>query len=433
MPRLPLSRIRVLDLTLIWAGPYAVMQLADLGAEIIRVESCQHHVTNTRGFVPVPTKEMAPKLGYLAGLYADLDPGERPWNRFAMFNGIGRNKMSMTVDMARPEGRAIVHELVRVCDVLIENNTVGLLDRFDLDWPTVRRLNPAMVYVTMPIHGLTGPYADYLGFGPNGEALSGILALRSYENDTYMTAGQGNHMDAVSGIIGAYATLAGLRQRDLTGRGCLIEVAQVEHLISQIGGPIMDAAMNARAQAPTGNRDPVRAPQGFYRCQGEDRWVAISVGTDAEWAGLCQAIGSPELARDPRYADHLARRREHDAIDQLITAWTETQDAREAMMTLQRHGVPAALAASDRDAYEDPQLEARGFFHWMEQRDCGRHRYPGHSYMLSKTPLRFDLPPPLLGEHNPYVYRELLAKSPAEVQRLTEQGHIGDRYTPDVR
>lgn len=432
MRRLPLSRIRVLDLTLIWAGPYAVMQLADLGAEIIRVESCQHHITNTRGFVPAPTKDMVPKLGYLAGLYVDLDPGERPWNRFAMFNGIGRNKMSMTVDMARPEGRAIVHELVSLCDVLIENNTVGLLDRFGLDYPTVRRLNPTLVYVTMPIHGLSGPYVDYLGFGPNGEALSGILSLRSYEGDTYMTAGQGNHMDAVSGIIAAYAAIVGLRRRDLTGRGAFIEVAQVEHLVNQIGGPMMDAAMNRRAQGPTGNRDPVRAPQGVYRCKGSDRWIALSIGTDDEWANLCRAIGRPEMANNPTYAGNLARRRRHDAIDALITAWTSTQEARVAMETLQRHGVPAGMCADDRDAYEDPHLNDRGFFHWIEQRDCGRHRYPGHSYKLSKTPLRFDLPPPLLGEHNDYVYRHLLGKPEPEIQRLTELGHIGDRYAPNI-
>ena len=171
---LPLSHIRVLDLTLIWAGPYAVTHLGDLGAEIIRVESLQHHITNTRGFVPWPkTKEEVLSLGYLGGMYADQDPGARPWNKHGMFNALGRNKKSMTVDMTRPDGVEIVHDLVKVCDVLVENNTVGLLERFGLDWETVHRINPAMVYVTMPIHGLSGPYHDYMGFGPNGEAIAG--------------------------------------------------------------------------------------------------------------------------------------------------------------------------------------------------------------------------------------------------------------------
>ncbi|MEE9284512.1 MAG: CoA transferase [Dehalococcoidia bacterium] len=433
MDRLPLSRIRVLDLTLIWAGPYAVMQLADLGAEIIRVESCQHHITNTRGFVPVPTKDMVESLGYLAGMYVDMDPGPRPWNRFGMFNALGRNKLSMTVDMNRPDGRAIVHELVKVCDVFIENNSLGLMRRFGLDYETVRAINPTMVYVTMPLQGLYGPYADYIGFGPNGEAMSGILSLRGYEGDDPSTAGQGNHMDAVSGIAAAYATVMALYQRDRTGRGQFVEVSQVEHLVNQIGGPLMDAAMNGRVQTPTGNRDPVRAPQGTYRCRGEDRWVAISVGTDEEWAGLCRAIGKPALAQAPSYAGNLARRRRHDEIDALITEWSSTQDAREAMALLQRHGVPAGMVADDRDAHEDPQLAQRGFFHEMRQADCGVHRYPGHSYQLSETPLRFDSPPPLLGQHNDYVYRELLGRSDAEIQRLTVLGHIGDGYVPGVK
>ncbi|MCH8192059.1 MAG: CoA transferase [Chloroflexi bacterium] len=430
MSRLPLSRIRVLDLTLIWAGPYAVMQLADLGAEIIRVESCQHHITNTRGFVPAPTKEIVESLGYLAGMYVDMDPGERPWNRFGFFNALGRNKLSMTTDMTRPEGLETVLELVKVCDVFIENNSLGLMKRFGLDYETVRRINPAIVYVTMPLHGLDGPYADYIGFGPNGEAMSGILSLRGYEGEDVTTAGQGNHMDAVSGIVAAYATMMALYQRDRTGRGQFVEVSQVEHLINQIGGPLMDAAMNGRVQAPTENRDPVRAPQGTYRCQGEDRWIAISVGTDEEWAGLCRVVGKSELADDASYAGNLARRRRHDEIDALITGWTSTQDARAAMGLLQQHGVPAGMVADDRDALEDPQLAQRGFFHEMRQADCGVHRYPGHSYQASETPLRFDLPPPLLGEHNDYVYRELLGRDEDEIRRLTELGHIGDRYVP---
>ena len=431
MRRLPLSRIRVLDLTLIWAGPYAVMTLGDLGAEIIRVESLQHHITNTRGFIPWPKskEEVAPNVrGYVDG-----EPGKRPWNRYAIFNSLGRNKLSMTADMTRREGREVLHELVKVCDILIENNSRGLLDTFSLDYATVNKINPTMIYITMPLFGLSGPYTNYMGFGSNGEAVSGVLSLRGHDPEDRMRMGGTNHMDLTSGIAAAYAALLGLYERDRSGKGRFIEVSQVEHLVHQIGGPMMDAAMNGRARAPLGNRDPVRAPQGVYPCRGADRWVALSVGTDEEWAGLCQALRRPELRSDPRYGSNRARQAHHDELDAAIGQWTMTRESGEAMEALQACGVPAAMVATDADVLEDPHLKARRFFHEMCQADSGTHRYPGHSFKLSRTPLRFDSPPPLLGEHNDYVYRELLGKPAEEIQRLTEEKHIGMDYIPDVR
>ena len=437
MSGMPLSRVRVLDLTLIWAGPHAVMMLGDLGAEIVRIESTQHHITNTRGFVPRPSRETVQNLGYLGSLYADLDPKEAPWNRHAMFNSLGRNKYSMTVDLTKPEGRRIVHDLVKVSDVLVENQSVGLLRRFELDYETVRALNPTLVYLTLPVYGLSGPYADYMGFGTNGEAMAGVLSLRGYRNSDSTTAGIGNHMDATSGVAAAYAAMLGLMQRDQTGEGRLIEFAQVEHLIQQIGGPLMDAVMNNRAQTPLGNRDPVRAPQGVYRCKDEDRsddrWIALTVGADDEWTGLCTAIGRPELALDPRFEDMFVRSANHDELDEIIEEWSRGQEARLAAEILQRHGVPAGMVAQDFDVLEDPHLDARGFFHQIDHPEVGRHRYPGHTYRLSKTPLRFDSPPPLLGEQNDYVYRDLLGFGEAHIQRLTEAGHIGTAYADHVR
>ena len=431
--RLPLSRIRVLDLTLIWAGPAAVMLLADLGAEIIRVESCQHHITNTRGYVPRPAKDLLPHLGYLGALYADSDPKEDPWNRHGMFNSLGRNKRSMTIDITRREGLDVVRELVRVCDVLIENNAIGRVAAWGLGYEEARQLNPALVYVTMPIYGLSGPYSDYLGFGANGEAISGLFSIRGYEGAGPEWTGQGNHMDATSGIGAAYAAMAALYRRHRTGRGAFVEFAQMEHLVNQIGGPLMDAAMNRRVQTPLGNRDAVRAPQGTYRCLGEDRWVSLSVGADEEWAGLCHAIGRPDLADDQGFQGNMARHRRHDEIDDIIAAWATGRDSRDAMKLLQRHGVPSAMVADDADLHADPHLASRGFFHQIDHPSCGRHAYPGHPYKLSKTPLRFDQPPPLLGEHNGFVYGELLGKADAEIERLTELGHIGTAYAPQLR
>ena len=433
MANLPLSRIRVLDLTLIWAGPHAVMMLGDLGAEIIRVESTNHHITNTRGFVAKPTKELVGRLGYLGSLYADLDPKDQPWNRHAMFNSMGRNKKSMTVDMTTPEGRDILYDLIRISDVLVENQAMGMLARFGLGYQDARRLNPALIYMSMPIFGLSGPYKDYLGFGVNGDAMTGVLWQRGYPGQDISTAGVGNYMDAASGITASYAVMAALFERDRTGKGQFVEFCQLEHLVTQIGGPIMDAAMNGRALGSTGNRDPIRAPQGFYPCEGHDRWIAISVGADAEWASLCRALGQPALEHDTRFSDPFLRQANHDALDAIIGEWSRGMDARHAMEQLQQQGVPAGMAAQDPDLLEDPQLAAREFFHEKHHAATGTYRFPGHFYKMSATPPRFETPPPLLGEHNGYVYSDLLGKSSGEIQQLTERGHIGTSYTEHMK
>ena len=191
----------------------------------------------------------------------------------------------------------------------------------------------------MPIFGLSGPHADFMGFGGNAEAMAGLGYLRSYLDSDPSTRGSSNHMDATSGPGVAYAALVALYERERTGRGQFIEFCQIEHLIQHLGGPLMDGAMNGRAQRALGNRDPVRAPQGIYRCRGEGR-IAVSVGTDEEWAGLCQAMGRPGLAQATEYAGNLARQTRHDELDGLLSGWTSTQESRELMGLLQRHGVP---------------------------------------------------------------------------------------------
>ena len=428
----PLSGIRVLDFTLVWAGPYAVAMLSDLGAEVIRVESCQHHITNTRGYYARPAPEIVPRMGPVARAYADLDPKDDPWNRHAVFNHIGRDRYSMTVDLRTPEGQDVVKELAMISDVVMDNNTPGLLGKFGLNYKTLHALNPTLIYVAMPIYGFAGPYRDHLGFGANAEALAGFSHLRAYAGGDPSTIGTSNHMDASTGAGAAYAALTALYQRRRTGRGQLVELCQLENLMQQAGEALMDAAMNGRDRAGIGNRDAVRAPQGIYPCKGGDRWIAISVGTDAEWAGLCRAMGQNGLADDPLHSGCLARQARHDALDERIAAWTRVHDNRELMTLLQGLGVPAGMVAMDSDVFADPHLEARGFFRWADHPAVGRRRYPGHTFTYRNAPLRYDQPAPLLGQHNDLVYGQMLGKSPEEIQELAERGHIGTAYSEEA-
>lgn len=426
--RLPLEGIRVVDLTVVWAGPTVTMILGDLGAQVIRVESRYHPPGSTRGILPPPPKEAVPRTGNIARAYVNLDPGQRPWNRHAMFNWHGRNKLSMTLEIDRPRGLEVFRRLVEISDILVENNAAGLIERLGIDYPVVSSWNPRLIMLRMPPFGLSGPYKYFQGFGSTVEAVAGFVWIRHYPDSDPTSATPTFHMDAASGAAGAFAVLAALHYRNRTGRGMLIDLAQAENMIQHIGEIILDYTMNGRVQGSYGNRHPTAAPHGVYRCQGDDRWVAISVFTDAEFAALCQVMGRPELTADPRFSTLQARRANQDELDRIIEAWTLTRTPRQVFEALQAAGVPAGPVMDERDAYEDPHARARGWFKVMTHPECGTHEYPGHLWRQSEVPLRFETPAPCLGEHNEYVYKELLGYSDAEYEELARLGHIGTDY-----
>jgi crotonobetainyl-CoA:carnitine CoA-transferase CaiB-like acyl-CoA transferase len=428
MTNLPLSGIRVLDFTVVWAGPYATMMLADYGAEVIRVESLQHFPSATRGLLPRPPAAFLANATHLLAGYPHWDPGTRPWDRHPMFNCHARNKLSMTVDLSRPQGRDIVRRLVTMSDVIIENNSVEVMAKLGLDYETVRHWNEEIIYVSMPGFGRSGPYRAFQGFGSNVEALCGFTAVRGYANTDLSTSTTVFYMDAASGAGGALAVLCALHYRERTGKGQLIDFAQAENMLPHIGEYFMDAAMNGRDLPPMGNHHPRMAPHNCYPCQGEDRWLVLAIATDDEWHKLRQALGEPAWARQEKFATLAGRLQHQDELDQHLAAWTSTQDARTAMEHLQAHGVAAGMVLSEPDAYEDPHLNARGFFETVTHRECGTHRYPGILWKMSKTPASIRSAACCLGEHNDYVYRHLLGMSPEEISRLRQEGHIGDTY-----
>ncbi len=428
MTHLPLSGIRVLDFTVVWAGPYATMMLADYGAEVIRVESLQHFPSLTRGLVPRPPAAMIANATHLLGGYPDWDPGERPWDRHPMFNGHARNKLSMTVDLARPEGIDIVRRLVEVSDVIIENNSVDVMSRLGLDYETVRGWKDSIIYVAMPGFGRTGPYRAFQGFGSNVEALCGFTAVRGYADLDLSSITQVFYMDAVSGTGGAFAVLCALNYRERTGKGQLIDFAQAENMMPHIGEYFMDAAMNGRDCLPMDNRHPAMAPHNCYPCAGEDRWLVLAVSTEAEWQRLCQALGHPDWTTQTKFTTLADRLQHHDELDQHLAAWTAARDAHQTMTYLQAHGVAAGVVFFEPDVYADPHLNARGFLETATHRECGTHRYPGMLWKMSTTPGSIRQAACCLGQHNDYVYRDVLGMPNDEVARLRQAGHIGDTY-----
>lgn len=424
-----LEGIRVLDFSQIIAGPYAAMLLGDLGAEVIRVESTKFWPFITRGLLARPSKELL-KTQSQAG-YPQGEPGERPWNRWMQFVGTNRNKLSFTVDLGQPKGRDILFDLVRISDVFLDGNRTGVAERFGITYEALKRVNPRIIFIRISGYGASGPYREFPALAFHIEGFVGHAMLRHYPDMDPSSNTMVYAADAAAGAAGALAVLLALFHRRSTGEGQYLELSMAENFVHLLSQAFMDHSLNGHVQAPRGNRHP-SAAQGVYRCRGEDRWVAITIASDRQWEGFCRALGDPEWARAPEFGDVLSRHRHHDELDAHIQAWARERDHYEVMHLLQRHGVPAAVVADVRDEFQDPHLRARGFFEKMSPRDVGTYEMPGIPWKLSRTPLEIRWPSPALGEHNAYVYKELLGISDEEYARLEKEGHIGEEPDPSI-
>ena len=435
MPPLPLQGLRVLEITVVWAGPYCGSFLADLGAEVIRVESTKAFVPLTRGAAPHPSQEVINNLPLYSGGVPGRVPGERPFNRSPMFNSHARNKLSMTVNLRDPGGREIFNRLVAVSDVLIENNPTETMDKLGISYPSLQAVKDDIIMLRMPAYGNSGPYRNFRAHGVHIEGMVGHTALRGYAdtdpsyNTTVLMS------DAAAGAQGAFAVLAALRHRQRTGAGQLIELGQAENVFPYLGEYYLDYALNRRTHTTLGNRHP-RALQNCYPCAPEpgnpDRWVAITVYDNPQWQALCDLINAPDLARDPDLASAPRRRARQDEIDPRIAAWTRARSPAAAMRALQQRAIPAGAVMNQADAFADPHIQSRAFFEEATQQDCGTHLYPGPLYKMSATPLSIRRGPVMLGQDNEYVYRQLLGCTAAEYAAFAAAGHIGTDYAPGV-
>lgn len=428
--RLPLERVRVLDITVVWAGPHCTQLLAEWGAEVIKVEPLQHIQPATRGAETRLTREQVQRLRGLAILSAppEFDPGPRPWNRTPSFNSHARNKRSVTLDLLYPEGYEAFLKLVAVADVLVENNVPETIERAHITYEELAKVNPALIMLRMPGFGLSGPYKNWRSFGTHMESLTGHHLLRGYPDlDPDMT-GDAFTADAASGVMGAFAVLAALRYRRRTGKGQQIEMSQAENIVPYLAEFVMDYTMNGRVAPPQGNTHPSRAPHGVYPCQGEDRWIAIDAGDDESWRALRRVLGEPAWMAEPRFADSLARWRHRAALDELLAKETRLWHDRELWRALADAGVAAGPVQNEAELFTCPQLRERGFFETIAHPEAGTHDYPGLMFKLAETPNRIRRHPPLLGQDNDYVYHELLDLPAAEFERLVAGGHIGMDY-----
>lgn len=399
--RLPLDGIRVLDLTMVWAGPAATRLLADLGAEVIKIESAR-------------SWDMLRSLHFLGGTT------ERWWNKSAYFNHNNRNKYACTLDLSLPRGRELALRLAATCDLVFENYRADVVGKLGVDYDDLRGVKPDIILISMPSHGKTGPESGNVAYGTNVEQLSGLASITGYP-------GLGPHKSPIAygdpnaGAIAAASALAALRHRDATGEGQHVEVAQWEAMAGVVGEFVLGYQADGAMPDPIGNRHVSRT-QGVYRCTGEDQWVAVSVGSDAQFAALCGVIGQPELARDLRFADVVSRRHNNDSFDAVVDAWTSPRTQIDAARALQAAGVPAAPVLRIQELVTNDHLRARGFWTEITQADAGTWEMDGPVWHMSRTPASVRVPPPMFAEHNDWVFRELLGLSDGEIAALYEEG-----------
>ena len=410
----PLKNYRVLDLSRIWAGPYCTKLMADMGAEIIKMESLSVYDSH-RG-------PINPARGIAA--YPDGEPGDEPWNRNGWFNCLHLSKYGITLELTSETGRNVFDQLVSISDVVIENFRQGSLERLGYSYETLRRLRPDLIYVSMPAFGNSGPWQKYLAYGIGQEQLSGMAHMTGYRGEGPMKSGI-NHGDPITGSHAAGVLLAALRYRKRTGKGMYIDVSQQESAVSLIGADVLAYQLTGEEPQRRGNRSPYFAPHNSYRCAGEDRWVAIAVTNDEEWRQLAQLVGGSELSADPRFATLAGRLENEDQLDDLISGWTVDKKAYDLCHPLQREGVPASPVMGGPDLLADPHYAARGTFVRVNHEQVGEKTYPGIPWKMSATPGKARWASPTLGQHNRQIYGELLAMPTDDITALEEQGIIG--------
>jgi crotonobetainyl-CoA:carnitine CoA-transferase CaiB-like acyl-CoA transferase len=384
----------VLDFTWVVAGPAATRLLADLGAEVIKIERSDA-----------------------------LDFGNR---RGGFTGSLNRGKLGAVIDLSTPRGLELVRRLVTHVDVVIDNFSARVMRNWGLDYDGLRALKDDIIAISMSGFGQTGPYRDYVSYGPTLQALAGFTFLMRHPGSE--PAGFGfSYCDLVGGYTAALAVLAALWHRRRTGQGQMIDLSQFEASCAVIGPALLDISVNSATIEPAGNasQEAPAAPHGVYRCRGDDRWCTIAVFDENEWQRFVAAVGNPAWAREPRFASLADRLRNRDALDRLVESWTKERSPDEVAERLQQAGVRAGIVADAEDlCVRDPQLTARGYWTPVRTPEGDEVILDGAPYRLQRTPARIGGPGPLLGEHTIEVLRRLLGLDEAEIAVLRADGVI---------
>ena len=403
MNPLPLQGIRVADFGQVIAAPVTAQMLGWLGAEVILIETESRFTT--RVWPP----------------FAD---GEFGINQSGGFNLVNNNKLSCSLDLRQPEAVELAKSIISVSDVLVENYATGVMENLGLGYDAVKKLRPDIVYMSLAAFGRSGPFKDLTGFHSVINLFSGLAEITGYP-DSHPRIMGGLIPDAFAGFYGVLAVLEALYHRSRTGEGQFVEVSMTEALTGMIPEAVMQYSLTGEEQERAGNRDGRNAPHNVFRCLGEEKWVAISVETDAQFRALAHASGNPGWADDSRFANAPARLQNQDALEALVQQWTAGQEVEAVVAALQSAGVPAAPVSDSAEVLADPHLRERGFVAELEHPVAGTR--PVTSLPWATDGRRVDAlrPAPAFGQHNQWALKELLQVPDDEYERLVSSGAIG--------
>ncbi len=400
----PLNGIRIVDLTMGWSGPLATRHLADMGAEVVKIESCGY---------PDWWRGWEHTLESLA---------TREHEKSAIFNHMNRNKLGVAIDLTRSEGRALALKLVARADAVIENQATGVMAKLGLSYDALKQVNPQIVMLSLPAFGAEGPWSGYRGYGSTVEQGAGLPHLTGEADgpplQTHVAYG-----DACGGLNAAGALLVALFYRARSGQGQRLEISQVECMLQQGMQGTIAQGLTGAPPPRTGNRHPLFVPHGCFACAAPDSWLVVAVTDETQWAPLCETIGRPELAR----LTWSERQAEQDSIEAAIAAWTRTVQADAAMEALQAAGVPAGTVRRSSDLLHDPAFVERGFWREIERDVVGPKPHPLTPWRYNGSRAELRSPAPLLGEHNRTVLCDMLGLGEDELADLAAAAIIGDK------
>lgn len=387
----PLAGIRVVELTKVWAGPYAGKLLAHLGAEVIKIES-RSNLDEMRA-------------------YGGVDIDAAPY-----FLSINQEVLSVQVNMKTTEGLDLVKRMIASADILIDNIRPGAMERSGLDYESLKAIKPDLIQCAIKMWGSDGPLGYQTGYAPCFAALSGLTALVGHEGETPKGMNI-RYGDSTAGALAALACLAALHHRESTGEGQFIDLSAVEAMTSLVGDSLFAASVTGTVPEADGNFHPEMCPHGFYPCSDQS-WTSIAVANGAEWRALCDVLDAPALAADPRFAGLAKRLAHRHELDAELAAITRSHEAADLAEKLRNAGVPAFKAMSSMDLCSDAFLWQREAFRIVSDNRNGTRPIIGPSWRISPDGPTVERGAPLLGEHNAYVYREILGLSEGEMNDL---------------
>jgi formyl-CoA transferase len=407
----PLSHITVLDLSRVLAGPWCTQHLADLGASVVKIERPDTG-DDTRAWGPPYLK----------------DQDGRDTTEAAYYLCCNRGKLSVAVDFTKREGQAIVMALARDADVFVENFKVGGLAKYGLDYASVSKANPRIVYCSITGFGQSGPYAERAGYDFIIQGMSGFMSVTGESDDVPGGGPQKAGVaitDLLTGLFASTGILAALAHRERTGEGQHLDTSLLDSAVAMMSVMNLNYLVTGVAPKRLGNAHPNIVPYQSFACA--DGHVILAVGNDSQFAKFCEAAGQPEWASDSRFAKNADRVRERTVLVPMIETVMRTRTQRDWLETLEARGVPCGPINTLDQVFADPQVVARDMRIDLPHPAAGRVPQVGSPLRYSATPLTYDRPPPLLGEHTAAVLRETLNYDDATIAQLASRGVIGIR------